>query len=86
MNGHSLPVSMEQPARLLGCTASEASVLAAGPWGSEQEAPDTPEASQPHQGMDLPIKHNGRGLILGAASTVKQSTQHAPPKETYTAS
>ena len=37
MNGHSRPVSMEQPARLC-CAVSEAVVLAAGPWGSEQES------------------------------------------------
>lgn len=38
MNPHSLRVSMEQPARLCWA-ASEAAVLAAGPWGPGQDAP-----------------------------------------------
>ena len=81
MNGHSRPVSMEQPARLC-CAVSEAVVLAAGPWGSEQEALGHPEANLPHQAMNLPIEHNSRRSILRAASKIKQSPQHARPKET----
>lgn len=41
-----------------------------------------PAASQPQQGMNLPVKDNCRRSLPGAASKFKQSTQCAPPKET----